>query len=135
MDRVFVKEDVHKMGRKMDSGLAIHIICHSKTSMLKSNSQHGGIWMWDLWKAIWSQEQSCREKNPLRVTPKGDITTETEEIQKNHQILLQKPIFNTTGKSKWTEPFSRQILNSKVKSVSEKPCKQCYNPERTQNSH
>ena len=30
---------------------------------------------------------------------KGDITTETEEILKNHQILLQKPIFNTTGKS------------------------------------
>jgi hypothetical protein len=30
---------------------------------------------------------------------KGDITTETEEILKNHQILLQKPIFNKTGKS------------------------------------
>ena len=30
---------------------------------------------------------------------KGDITTETEEIQKNHQILLQKPILNKTGKS------------------------------------
>ena len=24
-----------------------------------------------------------------------DITTETEEIKKNHQILLQKPILNT----------------------------------------
>ena len=30
---------------------------------------------------------------------KVDITTETEEIQKNHQILLKKPIFNTFGKS------------------------------------
>ena len=30
---------------------------------------------------------------------KGDITTETEEIQKNHQILLQKPILSKTGKS------------------------------------
>ena len=30
---------------------------------------------------------------------KGDITTETEEIQKNHQILLQKSILNITGKS------------------------------------
>jgi hypothetical protein len=29
----------------------------------------------------------------------GDITTETEEIFKNHQILLQKPILNKTGKS------------------------------------
>jgi hypothetical protein len=32
---------------------------------------------------------------------KGDIKTETEEIQKkNHQILLQKPILNKTGKSR-----------------------------------
>jgi hypothetical protein len=30
---------------------------------------------------------------------KGDITMETEETQKNHQILLQKSIFNKTGKS------------------------------------
>jgi hypothetical protein len=30
---------------------------------------------------------------------KEDITTETEEIQKNHQILLQKPIINKNGKS------------------------------------
>jgi hypothetical protein len=30
---------------------------------------------------------------------KGDITIETEEIQKNHQILLQKPIINKIGKS------------------------------------
>jgi hypothetical protein len=32
---------------------------------------------------------------------KGDITTEIKEIQnKNHQILLQKPIHNKTGKSR-----------------------------------
>jgi hypothetical protein len=30
---------------------------------------------------------------------KGDIKTETKEIKKNHQILLQRPIFNKTGKS------------------------------------
>jgi len=29
---------------------------------------------------------------------KGDIT-EMEEILKNHHLLLQKPILNTTGKS------------------------------------
>ena len=31
---------------------------------------------------------------------KGDIITEMEEIFKNHQILLQKPILNKTGKSR-----------------------------------
>jgi hypothetical protein len=30
---------------------------------------------------------------------KGDITIETEEIQKDHQILLEKPILNKTEKS------------------------------------
>jgi hypothetical protein len=30
---------------------------------------------------------------------KGEITMETEETQKNHQILLQKPILNKTEKS------------------------------------
>jgi hypothetical protein len=30
---------------------------------------------------------------------KGDITTETEEIKKNHQILLQKPMLNRSVKS------------------------------------
>jgi hypothetical protein len=30
---------------------------------------------------------------------KGDITTKTMKIKKNHQILLQKPKLNTTGKS------------------------------------
>jgi hypothetical protein len=31
---------------------------------------------------------------------KGDITTEFEKIQKNHQILLQKPILKKTKKPK-----------------------------------
>jgi hypothetical protein len=31
---------------------------------------------------------------------KGDITIESEEIQKNCQILLQKPILNKTEKSR-----------------------------------
>jgi hypothetical protein len=30
---------------------------------------------------------------------KGNMTTETEEIFKNNQILLQQPILNITGKS------------------------------------
>jgi hypothetical protein len=29
---------------------------------------------------------------------KGDITTDPEEIQNTHQILLQKAILNKTGK-------------------------------------
>jgi hypothetical protein len=36
--------------------------------------------------------------NKIR-SEKGDITMETEEILKNHQILLQTSIFNKTGKS------------------------------------
>jgi UDP-2,3-diacylglucosamine pyrophosphatase LpxH len=35
--------------------------------------------------------------NKIR-SEKGEITTESEEIQKNHQILLHKTILNTTGK-------------------------------------
>jgi hypothetical protein len=30
---------------------------------------------------------------------KGDIKIENEGIQKNHRVLLQKPILNKTGKS------------------------------------
>jgi len=30
---------------------------------------------------------------------RGDITSESEEIQKNHQFLLQKTILKITGKS------------------------------------
>jgi hypothetical protein len=50
---------------------------------------------------------------------KGHIMTESEEIQKNHQILLQKPILNTTGKPEWTGQFSRRIQGTKVKSGSD----------------
>ena len=40
--------------------------------------------------------------NKIRIE-KGDITTETEEIQKSYQILPQKPILNRTWKieMKW----------------------------------
>ena len=58
---------------------------------------------------------------------KGDITTKTEETQKNHQILIQKPIFNKTGKSGRNGHFPRQIPNTKVKSGSDKPSKQSQN--------
>jgi hypothetical protein len=47
---------------------------------------------------------------------KGDIRTEPEEIQKNHQILLQKAILNKTGKPGQNGQFSRQIPGTKVKS-------------------
>ena len=47
---------------------------------------------------------------------KGDITTETEELKKYHQILLQKAILNKTGKPGRNEQFSRQIPGIKVKS-------------------
>ena len=46
---------------------------------------------------------------------KGNIRTETEEIKKNHQILLQKAILIKTGKSGWNGQFSRQIPGTKVK--------------------
>jgi hypothetical protein len=51
---------------------------------------------------------------------KGDMTTVSEEIKKNHQILLQKPILNKTGKSGWNGQFSRQIRGTKLKSGSDK---------------
>ena len=58
---------------------------------------------------------------------KGGITTETEVIQKNPQILLKKqktknkkPILNKTGKSWSNGQFSRQIPYTKVKSGSDK---------------
>ena len=55
---------------------------------------------------------------------KGDITTETEEIEKNHQILLQKLIFNTTGESGGNGQFPRQIQNTKIKSGSHRSYKE-----------
>jgi hypothetical protein len=56
---------------------------------------------------------------------KGAITTETGNLKK---ILLQKPIFNTIGKSGWKWQFSRQIPNTKFKLASDKPSKQSHNP-------
>ena len=38
------------------------------------------------------------QTNKIR-NEKENLTTETKEILKNHQILLQKPILNKTGKS------------------------------------
>ena len=60
--------------------------------------------------------------NKIR-TGKGDIWKETEEIFKNHKILLQKGIFNKIGKSGRNGQFSRQIPNTKVKSEWDKPSK------------
>jgi hypothetical protein len=33
------------------------------------------------------------------INEKGNITTESDEIQKYHQLILQKAILNKTGKS------------------------------------
>jgi hypothetical protein len=59
---------------------------------------------------------------------KGDIKTESEKIKKKNQILLQKHIFNKTGKSGYNRHFSRQILGTKINSGSDKPSKQTHNP-------
>jgi len=50
----------------------------------------------------------CIQINKIR-NEKGHITTESEDIKKNHQILLQKPISNKTGESGGNRQFSRQI--------------------------
>jgi hypothetical protein len=55
---------------------------------------------------------------------KEDITTESEENQKNHQILLQKPILNKTLKPGRNGQFSRKIQGTRVNSVSDKQSKQ-----------
>jgi len=65
---------------------------------------------------------------------KGDITIESEGIKKN-QILLQKPIFNKTGKSGGNGQFSRQISVTKIKSVTDKPSKQSHNSLRNRSSY
>jgi hypothetical protein len=49
-----------------------------------------------------------------------------EEIEKNHQILLWKPIHNKTGKSGWNGWFSRQMPHTKVKSRAGKLSKQAH---------
>ena len=46
------------------------------------------------------------------------VSKETEEIQKNHQILLQKLIFNKTGKSGWNEQFSKRIPNTNQNQIN-----------------
>ena len=51
------------------------------------------------------------------INEKGNIIPEAKEIQKNHHILLQKPILNKTG---WNEQFSRHMSGAKVKSGSDK---------------
>ena len=45
-----------------------------------------------------------------------DITTETVEIQKSDQILLQKPIVKAIGESGGNGQFPRQIPKTKLKS-------------------
>jgi hypothetical protein len=46
---------------------------------------------------------------------KEDITTESEEVQKSHQLVIQKAILNKTGKAGCNGQFSRQIPGTKVK--------------------
>jgi len=62
----------------------------------------------------------CVQINKIR-NEKGDITTESEEIKKKHQILQQKPVFNKTWKSGGNGQFPRQIQGTKVKSGIDKP--------------
>jgi len=59
----------------------------------------------------------------------GVITTESEEIKYTHQIVLQKPIFNTTGNCGRNERFSRPIPDTKVKSGTNKPWKNPITPK------
>jgi len=66
--------------------------------------------------------RECIQINKTR-NEKEDITTESEESKRNHQILLQKPIFNKTGKSGGNGQFPGQISGTKVKSGSDKPSK------------
>ena len=72
--------------------------------------------------------------NKLR-NEKGDITTETEEIQTNHQFPLQEPILNTTGESGGNGQFPRQIPNTKIKLGSDRTSKQSHNPHRNKRGH
>ena len=66
---------------------------------------------------------------------KGDIKTETEEIQKNHKILLQKPVLNTIGESGGNGQFLRQIPITKIKSESNRSSKQTHNTQRNRRGH
>jgi hypothetical protein len=60
---------------------------------------------------------------------KREIEQQTLRKFKKHQILLQKPILNKTGKSRQNGQFSRQIPGTKVKSGSDKPSKQSIIPK------
>jgi len=72
------------------------------------------------------RHRECTQIKKIR-NEKGDITTESEEIKKNHEILLQKPIFNKIGKYGGNGQFSRQIPGTKVKSGTNKSSKQPHN--------
>jgi hypothetical protein len=61
--------------------------------------------------------RDCILINKIR-NEEGDITTDPEEIQKHHQILLQKVILNKTRKPGRNGQIYRQIPGTKVKSGS-----------------
>ena len=50
------------------------------------------------------------------------------KFKKNHQILLHKPVLNTTGESGGNGHFLRQIPITKIKPGSNRPSKQTHNP-------
>ena len=78
-------------------------------------------------KSLVNLSRGHRDSKQIKIwNEKGDTTTETEEILKNQQIPLQKPILNTTGKYGWNGQFSRHIPGTKVKSGSDKPSKQFH---------
>ena len=76
--------------------------------------------------SITTRHRDSIQINKIR-NEKGAITTETGNL-KNHQIILQKPIFNKTGKSGLNGQLSRQLPNNKVKSGLKIPSKQSCNP-------
>ena len=49
---------------------------------------------------------------------KEDITTESEEVQKSHQLVIQKAILKKTGKPGRNEHISGQITGTTVESGS-----------------
>ena len=62
------------------------------------------------------------QMNKIR-NEKGDIATETEEIQK-----IQKPLLNAPGESAGNGQFPGLIPNTKIKSGSIRSGKQSHNP-------
>ena len=54
-------------------------------------------------KSLAKRTRGHRDHIQINKIRKGDITTKTEELEKNCHILLKKHILNKTGKSeKWT---------------------------------